>query len=288
MLGEAAKAAGDNAMFRVARHRLLLRRGEPRLAFQALSAGLETVPADQRPALHRALGEFHQGRNDFKAARTEYEEWARLQPESIEPRLRVLSLANMLQDGPGMKAQAEAIRKVVGPDAFVGKVARAEVLLNLKPRAPTAAPARTRPGSTRSRSSSPEIKAAAPLQASGLLLEARLMGRLDRINEEIGAYKAALDLRGGQVALKPLVVLLVKERRDAELAEVRQKVAELPDGRRPARHPIMLQQGDAARAEELVDQMIRGNPDAFDAAVWKVKILNTLGKPREAEEVLRS
>ena len=42
----------------------------------------------------------------------------------------------------------------------------------------------------------------------------------------------------------------------------------------------MLQQGDTARAEELVDQMVQGDPEGLDAAVWKVKVLNTLGKPR--------
>ena len=114
-----------------------------------------------------------------------------------------------------MEAQAEAIRKVVGPDAVIGKVARAEVLLNLKPRS-----ADGRSGEDKARLDEveklvAEIKAAAPRQASGPLLEARLMGRLGRTDEEIAAYKAALDLRGGQAALKPLVVLLVKERRDA-------------------------------------------------------------------------
>jgi tetratricopeptide (TPR) repeat protein len=287
VLDEAAKAAGDNATFRTARARLLLRRGEPRMAFEALSAGLASVPADQRPLLHRALGEFHQGRSDFKAARSEYDEWARLQPESIEPRLALLNLANAMQDGPGMEAQAEAIRKVVGPDAVIGKVARAEVLLNLKPRSPDG-----RSGEDKARLDEveklvAEIKAAAPRQASGSLLEARLMARLGRANEEIDAYKAALDLRGGQVALKPLVLLLVKARRDPELAEVRQKVANVPMDVDQLASAILLQQGDTARAEELVDQMITGNPEAFDAAVWKVKILNTLGKPREAEEVLR-
>lgn len=286
-LDEAAKKAGDNAVFRVARARLLLRRGEPRAAFEALAGGLEAVPADQRSLLHRSLGEFHQGRNDFRAARTEYDEWARLQPESVEPRLALLNLASSQQDGPGMEAQAEAIRKVVGPGAVVGKVARAEVLLNLKPRSGDG-----RSGEDKARLDEveklvAEIKAAAPRQVSGFLLEARLMGRLGRVDEEIAAYRAALDLRGGQIALKPLVVLLVKGRRDAELAEVRQKVASFPMEVDQIASSLMLQQGDAARAEELVDQMMLGNPEGFDAAVWKVKILNTMGKPGEAEEVLR-
>ena len=288
VLDEATKKAGDNAAFRVARARLLLRRGEPRTAFEALAAGLGTVPAEQKPLLHRTLGEFHQGRKDYVAARREYEEWARLQPESPDPRVALLNLASALDDGPAMEEQARAIREIVGPDALIGKVVRAEVLLKLKPRSDDG-----RSGEDKARLDEvaklvAEIKAAAPRQATGLILEARLMGRLGRINEEIAAYKAALDLRGGLVALKPLVVLLVKERRDAELAEVRQKVANFPVEVDQLASVLMIQQGDAARAEELVDQMVRGNPESLDAAVWKVKVLNTLGKPREAEEVLRT
>jgi len=69
--------------------------------------------------------------------------------------------------------------------------------------------------------------------------------------------------------LKPLVLLLVKERRDAELAEVRQKVATSPMHVDQLASQLLMQQGDTARAEELVDQMITGHPEAFDAAVCR-------------------
>ena len=98
--------------------------------------GSTRSPPEQRPLLCRALGEFHQERSDYAAARREFEEWARLQPDSAEPRLALLNLASVVGDGPAMEAQAEAIRKALGPDAVAGKVARAEVLLNLKPRSP--------------------------------------------------------------------------------------------------------------------------------------------------------
>lgn len=285
-LDEATKQAGDNAMFRAARSQLLERRGDIRPAYEALAGGLAVVPADQRPLLHRALGQFHQRRNDLANARREYEEWAKLQPDSAEPRLALLNLATIQRDGPAMEAQAEALRKAVGPAAVVGKVARAEVLLNLKPLSDDG-----RSGGDKARLDEAarliaEVKAEAPRQASGPLLEARLMERLGRVDEEIAAYKAALDLRGGQAALRPLVVRLVKERRDAELAEVRQKVAAFPLDVEQMAISLTMQQGDSVRAEELLEQMMQGSPEGLDAAVWKAKVLNTLEKPREAERVL--
>ncbi len=288
VLDEAAKKAGDNASFRVSRARLLLRRGEVRPAYETLAGGLEVVPADQKPLLRRTLGEFHQGRNDAANARREYEEWARLQPESAEPRLALLNLAAAQQDGPAMEAQAEAIRKAVGPDAVIGKVARAEVLLNLKPRSQDGRSGEDKARLDEAEKLVAEIKAAAPRQASGFLLEARLMNRLGRINEEIAAYKAALDLRGGQAALKPLVGLLVKENRDPELAEVRQKVPNIPAEIDQLAIALVLQRGDADKAEQMVDQMMQGSPEALDVAVWGAKVFNTLHKPREAEETLRT
>ena len=163
MVGEARKAAGDNAQFRVVEAQLLLRRGEPGPAYEALAGGMDRVPPDQRPVLWRALGEYHQGRRDFDAARKAYEEWSRLMPESAEPRLALMDLAAAAGDGPAMEAQAEAIRKVVGPDSVLGKIARCDVLLNLQAdQRQTAARARTRPGSTRSRSWSPRSRPRPP------------------------------------------------------------------------------------------------------------------------------
>jgi tetratricopeptide (TPR) repeat protein len=284
--GEARKAAGDNAQFRVVEAQLLLRRGEPSPAYEALAGGMERVPPDQRPALWKALGEYHQGRSDFAAARAAYEEWTRLMPETAEPRLALMSLAAARGDGPAMEAQAEALRKVVGPDSVLGKVARCDVLLNLKP---TSGDGRS--GEDKARLDEvarlvAEVRAAAPRQASGPMLEARLMNRLGRADDEIAAYRAALELRGGQVALKPLVALLVRQGKDAELDELHRKLPNFPADVDQFAIGLMLQRGDAAAAEQMVDQMMQGNPQALDAAIWKVKVLNTLGKPEEAEKFL--
>jgi tetratricopeptide (TPR) repeat protein len=284
--GEARKAAGDNARFRVVEAQLLLRRGEPGPAYDVLAGGMDRVPPDQRPVLWRALGEHHQGRRDFDAARKAYEEWSRLMPESAEPRLALMALAALNNDGPAMEAQAEALRKVVGPDSVLGKVARCEVLLNLKP---TSGDGRS--GEDKARLDEvarlvAEIKAAAPRAPSGPLLEARLMNRLGRTDEEVAAYEAALELRGGQAALKPLVMLLVDKGDDARIEALHRKLPNFPADIDQIAIAKLMQRGEADKAEQMVDQMMQGNPQALDAAIWKVKVLNTLGKPEAAEKFL--
>ena len=254
---------------------------------------MDRVPPDQRPGLWKALGEYHQGRRDFDAARKAYEEWSRLMPEAAEPRLALMHLAAAAGDGPAMEAQAEALRKVVGPDNVLGKIARCDVLFNLLGK-PTSADGRS--GEDKARLDEvaqlvAEIKAAAPRLPSGPILEAQLMARLGRTDAEIAAYKAALELRGGQAALKPLVALLVRQNTkeaDADLDELRRKLANFPVEVDQQIIGQFLQRGDAAAAEQMVDQMIQGNPQALDAAIWKVKVLNTLGKSEEAEKFLRN
>jgi tetratricopeptide (TPR) repeat protein len=265
---------------------LLLRRGEPGPAYDILAGGMDRVPHDQRPVLWKALGEYHQGRSDFDAARKAYEEWSRLMPESAEPRMALMALAALNNDGPAMEAQAEALRKVVGPDSVLGKVVRCDVLLNLKP---TSADGRS--GEDKARLDEvarlvAEIRAADPRVPSGPMLEARLMNRLGRTDDEITAYKAALGLRGGQAALKPLVMLLVNQGKEAELEELHRKLPSFPADVDQIAIGKLMQRGETDKAEQMVDQMMQGNPQSLDAAIWKVKVLNTLGKPEEAEKFL--
>lgn len=286
-LDAATKAAGENAQFRVARANLLLRRDEPKAAYAALAEGIDRVPADQRPQLWRALGDFHRRRDDLDNARRAFEEWAKLQPDSTEPRAALLDLAIAKVDGPAMEAQAEAIKKVAGPDAMLSKVARAQVLLKLKPLSPDGLSGGDKARLDEVERLAAEIKAAAPREAAGHLIEAQLMERRRRTDAAIAAYKAALDRRGGGAGLRPLVNLLAREGRDAELEEVRKKVASFPAELDQFVSAVKLQMGNPAEAEQLADRMVQGDPQGLDANVWKAKVLNTLGKPREAEATLR-
>jgi tetratricopeptide (TPR) repeat protein len=287
VLDEATKAAGDNAQFRVTKARFLLRLGEPGPAYEVLEEGLNRLPVDQKPLLCRAKGEYFQERGDANKARAAYEEWARLQPEAVEPRVALLNLASTMKDGPAMEAQAAAIARIAGPDSVTTKITRADVLLALMPAGEGGRSDVDKARLDEAGRLVEEIKAATPGQAAGFLIEAQLMGRLGRVDAQIAAYKAALELRGGTAALRPLVALLSAPGREREFEEFHKKVPNLPVDLEQTAIAIALQRGDAVKAEQMVDEMLRGNPQALDVAVWKAKILNTLGKPAEAENLLR-
>lgn len=286
-LNEAIKEAGDNAQFRVTKSRILMALGESRAAYEILAQGIDLVPPDQRASLWSALGEFHQGRSDFVSARRAYDEWAKLQPQAAEPRLALLRLAIATGDSPAMLAHADEVKKAVGPDHVLTKIARVEALLKVKPR--------------ETGDKAPEdkvrieemvrlvngIKEQAPNMPAGYLLEGTLLERIGKTAEAITAYRAALEHRGGNAALRPLVVLLTREKRYNDIEELHRKVGSFPFEIDQISQVLTQQMGDTAQAEQMVQRMIQGDPQSLDAAVWKVKILKQNGKDREAEETLK-
>jgi tetratricopeptide (TPR) repeat protein len=286
-LNEAMKEAGENAQFRITKSRLLTALGEPKAAYEALAQGIDLVPPDQRAALWSALGEFHQGRSDFVSARRAFEEWAHLQPQAAEPRLALLRLAIAIGDSPAMIAQAEEVKKAVGPDHVLTKIARVEALLKVKPREPGDKAPEDKARLDEMVRLVNEIKDQAKTLPAGYLLDGALMERLGKNAEAITAYQTALDHRGGTAALKPLVVLLTREKRYADIDELHRKLGSFPFEIEQLASTLTLEMGDSAQAEHMVQRMIQGDPQSLDAAVWKVKVLKKNGKDREAEETLK-
>ena len=81
--------------------------------------------------------------------------------------------------------------------------------------------------------------------------------------------------------------LLVRERRDADLDRLRATVATVPADAVRLATIEALKAGDARRAELLAAQMVQDDPQGLDARVWQARGLSTLGKPGEAEKMLR-
>ena len=281
VLTAATKAAGDQAAFRISQTRLLLERDEIKAARDVLVEGLDRVPADQKPQIWKALGEYHQNQRDLVAARRAFEEWVRLQPESSEPHLALLNLAVAANDIAAMEAQVDAMKSIGGTNNLFWKIARGEFLLQLKPKE-TEDKARL----AEVESLVKEIKTMAPRQPSGYLLEGRLMERKARIKDAITAYQHALDLRGGVIALQPLVTLLAKENRGDDLEALHKKVGSFPPEIEKLAGSLMIQMGNAEEAARMAKRFVQGDPQSLDAAVWEARIKNTLGKPREAEAQL--
>ena len=288
VLNDAVKAAGDDAAIVVERAQILLQQGQVKAARDTLTAGLDRVQSSQKSAIWRALGAFHQTQRDLAAAKTAFEEWSRLQPDSAEPHLALLNLAVASDDVAAMEGQVAAIKAISGSDNVLWKIARAEYLLQVKPKAPNDAAPEDKTRLAEVESLVKEIAVAAPLQPSSSLLEGRLMERRKRIDDAIAAYQKALDLRGGLVALRPLVLLLIQEKRDAELETLHKRLGAFPPEIERLAGTLKLRKGDAREAERLARRFVQGDPQSLDAATWQAFVLKSLGKSGEAEETLRT
>lgn len=287
LLDQGVKAAGDNASFRTTKAYLYIARGETKSARTTLIEGLDRVPVDQRPVIWKALGEYHQNQADIVSARKAYSEWVRLQADNIEPRLALLNLAIASGDVEAMRVEVDAMQAIAGTSSLYWKIARAELLLQEKappdgPRDPKEA-ARLDEAARLAR----DVRTAIPRQPAGYILEGRTQERLEHYDDAVGAYQTALDLRGGQIALRPLVFLLTRLRRNDDLESLRKKVASFPPDVDRLSNKLTLQLGDSERAEMMAKRMVEGDPQSLDARVWQARVLNTLGKPKEAEQALK-
>lgn len=283
-----AIAGSPQAPYFVLRASLLLGQGHVKQARAALDDGLARVPAEQRWQIWKALGELAVRQGDPASARHAYGEWARLRAESPEPRAALLELAINGGDAVAIRAAVDALKGVGGPNAPYWRLARIEELLRDPAGGTTPAPA---PSSARLDEAAAlirEVETSQPFSPAGYVLEGRLMERRGQVDRAIAAYEKALDQRGGRIALAPLMALLVRERRDADLDRIRKKLPAIPTEVEQLATVQALRLGDRDRAEQLAARMVEGDPQGLDARVWQARVLNELGKPGEAETALRT
>jgi tetratricopeptide (TPR) repeat protein len=286
VLDRATATTGDRAAYALIRSNILLARDHLKDARATLTEALDRVPEGQRPMLWKALGELAAGQNDPAAARQAFTEWARLQPDSPGPRASLFELALASGDEAAVQAEVEALKSVGGPKAPYWRIARVEQILRARPGPQDDAPR----GAGRLDEAGRlirELQEDHPELSAAYLLEGRLAERRHRADRAIAAYERASSLKGRRTALGPLMELLVRERRDADLDRLREAVASTPvDAARLATIEA-LKAGDARRAGLLAAQMAQGDPRGLDARAWQARVLGTLGKPGEAEKVLR-
>jgi len=282
-----AIAADPQANYFVLQASYQLALGHVKPARALLFDGLNRVPENQRPQIWRSLGELAVTQSDLVSARDAFSKWAQLVPNQPEPRAALLELAMKSDDAKAIRAEVEALKNVGGPDAPYWKLARAEELL----RVPSA-------GSTESTNRTAQFKEAAaliraiqsslPQSSAGFVLEGRLREQQGKIDEALAAYEKALKLKGGQTALTPLMTLLAREKRDADLERIRKTHVNLPPELDRLAMVQALKAGDHNRAEQLAARMVEGDPQGFDARIWQAQVLNELGKTKEAEAALRA
>ena len=138
--GALPENAGDRAILRVAKARLLARSGKGQAAREVLSQKLESVPRDDLADLARAKGELLRELGDRDGCRDAYLEWARLEPRSPKPGLALLDLAQIDHDEQAAKLGLEALDAVGGDKEPYGMAARAFNLLRTDPAHPDRPP----------------------------------------------------------------------------------------------------------------------------------------------------
>ena len=227
VLAQASAATGEQAAYALIRSAILVARDHVKEARATLTEGLGRVPDDRQPTLWKALGDLAIGQGDLIAARHAFTEWARLQPDNPEPRMALFDLALTSGDQAAIHAEVEAMKDIGGPKAPYWRLARVEELLRARPD-PTAEPSREASRLDEADRLIREIKTDHPLLPVGYLLEGRLAEKRHQTDKAVAAYEQALRLKGGEVVLDPLVALLVRERRDADLDQLRKTTATIP------------------------------------------------------------
>lgn len=294
------KAAGDTAALRTLRARILTVRGHGAEARDELVRDLERVRPDQRPRLWMALGELYMAQGDpksLKSARKAFAEWARLLPDDPLPRLFVLELALADPSDDGKAAVEESLEVLGRASGYYANVGRATYLLHgLGPDDDKAAPRDAAAEKARNgRLADAErlidkIEAAAPQLRFGYLLRGQLMSRRGDLPAAAAAYEKALAAEGGRVLALPRLIATytaMGEKGRAGLERLQTDNPEAAQGIARAEAEAAARQGKKELAETLARQVVVGNPESLDLRVWQARLLNTLGKPEEAEKTLR-
>lgn len=284
------KAAGDQAVLRILRSRVLTAQGHGAEARDSLVRDLDRVRPDQRPQLWMALGDLYTNQNNPASARKSLAEWAKLLPDDPLPRLFVLelSLADNSDEAEAMAKDCIAALQRIGGSYY--KIGQAAYLLRDRSRGKEKETAKARTARLfDAERLIVQIEKEAPNQRFAYLLRGALEQQRDVPAKAAEAYEKALKTDGGLAVLPRLIKLYGDMGKAGEAGLNRLRLAY------PNAAPVIARAGaeNAARlgnkelAEELARQVVEGAGESLDARVWQAKILNTLGKPQEAEKALR-
>ena len=114
--------------------------------------------------------------------------------------------------------------------------------------------------------------------------------KLDKPDEAILAYRQARDHNGGADALRPLFSLLARRRRFEDLKRLRSEllVGELTPDIEQIAPAIALMLGEKEATEEMVEEMVKKDPQGLNTRIFQAGALARLGEPKQAEEVLQT
>jgi tetratricopeptide (TPR) repeat protein len=283
----APDAVGDTAALRIGRAQILTRLGRGKEARAMLVRGEKDLSPTDRPLVWAELGRMLRARHENDAARKAFQKYAELLPDDPQPQLDLISLALAAGDREAALKSMEDLKAITGPTGLYYRVAVAQDLLQETPKGKTEKPEARAARYAKAEKLIDEIEDVAPREPFAYLLRGLLHERRGEASKAIAAYERGLSHGGGENAIKRLVALYTAEGRFEDLkalgaSKTVNAVAVTRLGALEAFH-----QGNKEAAEQLAEQLVAGDPDSLDARYWQARMLNSLGKPADAEKTLR-
>lgn len=281
----APEAAGDQVQLRILRARLLARQGHGKEAREGLLRNLDQLPPDQRPLAWMELGNQYAAQRNLVEARKAYEAWAKLLPDDPIPRLHLLELAMASGDEDAIHAEIEALKGSDDAANLYYRIATVTELLSVR-KGITEVQKTAR--LERARELIETIRADAPDQRYAYVLEGQYWEQRDNVAKAIDAYERSLEHEGGPTALQRLVVLYTKKNRYQDIKRLGREHSESAPGLDRLAAEIAVQLGDKDRAAQLAELVAQSDPQDLNTTIWLAKVLNTVGRPEDADKALRA
>jgi cellulose synthase operon protein C len=299
-LDQAQRQLGDRVELRLARVLLASVRGGSQAvpALNELGRGLESFSREDRRRLLTVLAAELGRQRDLKGAAAAWEQLAREEAQSMQPRLQLFELA--MQSGDAERAE-EQIREVEKLDQQYGYLCRSQYLV-WRARAATDPAAKEKArGEARGLLSELRVRrpdwSKVPLALAGLDEEeladagADEARRREKLESAITLYRRAIELglRDPGVA-RHYVQLLFRAGRGSEALEFYTQMPEMGQftgdlGR--AATELALANRDYRQAEDIARKAVEAKPEDFQARVELARVLMEQRRYPEAEDELR-
>ena len=283
----APDAVGDTAALRITHARLLNQLGNGEKAREVLVHGEEDLSMIDRPLVWAELGSLLHQRHQDEEARKAFQRYADLLPDDPRPRLMLMELALRAGDREKAAEAIEALKAITGPTGLYYRVALAQDLLRETPEGKSEDAADRADRYARAEKLIAQIENVAPQERYGYMLRGLLHERRGEPAKAIAAYERALIHDGGQDVITRLVKLYTSEGRFEDLQAMRDAQSANATAITELGALEAFRQGNKDVAERLADQLVAGDPESLDVRVWQARLLNSMGKPDEAEKSLR-
>ncbi len=286
VLADAEKQLGDLLAFRQARMVIAISRGhDAGLAeLRKLEAGADKFKPDEQAELYTGLGQAARELREPSAARTWWEQAAKLQPRNLSIRFSLFELALEREDETAARTMLQEIQSIEGPSRPLGSFAEARLDLWL---------ASSRSDSSHlneARSLLTIVEKRRPNWPPLWRARAQVAELLGNYDEAINNYQRAIDLGERDLnAVRRVLQLLFDKRRYAEadlvLGKLPEQVIAAAQLEKMATE-FSIQQGNYEEALERARRAIPKDSKDYRDHIWLGQVQWAAGKPQDARAAL--